>query len=130
MIAWSSLLRRLGSLRRHPDFVQLVAWHEGELDDRELVWITRHVLACPKCGFEAGLIGPALEQCSSLADGAEAPVCVERGVENLLCILRDPALLSLARERFRRGSGFRLAETVRRSCEEIPGCPEVVKRTG
>jgi hypothetical protein len=102
------LLRRVGSFRRHPDFVQLVAWHEGEIDDRGLAWITGHVLACPRCRLQSGRIGRALEHYSSLPGGAAAAP-VERGVEGLLAVLRDPELLSRARERLRRELDFRLA---------------------
>ena len=113
MKTWSGLLCRLGAFARHPDFAQLVDWHEGELDEHGLAWITKHVLACPKCRLQAGRIGRALEHYSLLPHGAAASAPVERGVEGLLGILRDPALLSLARERLRRELDFGLAARMR-----------------
>jgi hypothetical protein len=109
MNGWAGLLRRLGSLRRHPDFVQLVAWHEGELDEQGLKWITRHVLACSKCRLQAGRIGRALElYCLPPGAGADTD-SLGHGVERLLGVLRDPALLARAQERLRRELDFRLA---------------------
>jgi hypothetical protein len=109
LTTWSRLLRRLGALRRHPDFVQLVAWHEGELDEAGLEWISRHIDACPKCRLQASRIGRALGHYAPPQNGPSDPASVGRGVESLLGILRDPALLGLARERLCRELAFRLA---------------------
>jgi hypothetical protein len=69
---WRQLRDRFAS-PRHPSFVQLLDWHEGELEERWLVWTTRHVLACPKCRKEAVRIRRVLDRSSvKLAETAAA----------------------------------------------------------
>ncbi len=60
---WRQMRDRFTS-PRHPSFVQLLDWHEGELEERWLVWTTRHVLACPECRKEAERIRRVLDRSS------------------------------------------------------------------
>jgi len=86
---------------------ELAAWDEGEARRRGLTPVDRHILACPRCRFEAGRIRKLLESYSRLAVAQEPPP-VEQGVERFLSILRNQVLFTAARKRFRRERDFRL----------------------
>ncbi|RPI19571.1 MAG: hypothetical protein EHM65_01265, partial [Acidobacteriales bacterium] len=109
---WRQLRDRLAS-PRHPSFVQLLDWHEGELEERWLVWTTRHVLACPKCRKEAERIRHVLDRSSEkLAETTEPPP-MEQGVQRLAGILRDEMLVRDAREQLHQDGYLRLVARLR-----------------
>jgi hypothetical protein len=96
---WGRLTRRLFPAVGHPSFRHLVDWDAGELDERWLVWTTKHVLACPRCRRVAEHIRQTLVRSSAELARAAAPPSVGPGVERLLSTISNEMVVRAARDR-------------------------------
>jgi hypothetical protein len=105
-----ALVQRLDVRRHwHPRAGELLAFRDGELDLPRQGKIAGHVRACPRCRLKMERLEGGLERCSEvLADTGAAPP-LAKGLQELLCAMRDETLLHAARERFDRERDARLA---------------------
>jgi hypothetical protein len=97
-----------GLTARHPDFVQLVAHRDGELDTSRTASIAEHLEVCPECREEAGRIELGMAAgARALGETAAAPPA-RAGLERLFRVIRDDRLLAAEQERLHRERDRRL----------------------
>ncbi len=105
--SWSWIYR-MRIVPRHPSFRQLVDWHEGEIEDRFLVWTTKHVLACPRCRWETGVIRLVIGRGSTTLEEPDAAPAHDHEVDRLSSLMQDETVLAAMRQRLRANSDLQL----------------------
>jgi len=106
-------LRKLGLLLDgpdgvHPDFAELLAYHDGELGSRRTAWVARHLAGCCECGAEVDGIDPGLRSCAdALEETGPVPPAAE-GLERLMRVIRDETQLRAEQERLRNERNSRI----------------------
>jgi anti-sigma factor RsiW len=112
-------LRRLhgklsgGLITRHPDFVELVAYRDGELNVPRGTSIAQHLQDCSGCQATASRIELALENGARAAGETAAVPAAGEGLERLLRVIRDESLLAAEQERLRRERNHRIVAELR-----------------
>jgi hypothetical protein len=137
-----ALFRKLsgGLTARHPDFVELVAHRDGELNASRAARIAEHLEGCPECRAETGRIELGMATGASALEETAAPPPAGEGLERLFRVIRDDRLLAAEQERLRRERDHRLVtelkayfgsypETLlRKSPDEGPAFREEISR--
>jgi hypothetical protein len=109
MINWFWRISRRLTGARHPGVELLVAWQQNTAGVALPEWVGTHLRGCASCCRRTERIRLALERSSRALDGEEAAATVEDGVERLLSVLRDEAVVGAVNERLQRGRDVRLA---------------------
>jgi anti-sigma factor RsiW len=105
-----TLVQRLDVRRHwHPRASELLAFRDGELDLPRQGKLAGHIRACPRCRLEMDRLESSLDRCAEVLADAEAAPPLGRGLQEILCAMRDETLLHAARERLDRERDARLA---------------------
>jgi hypothetical protein len=107
---WKALVRRLDVRRHwHPRAGELLAFRDSELDLPRQEKLAGHIRDCPQCRLETDRLEGSLGRCAEFLVDAEAAPPLGKGLQEILCAMRDETLLLAARERLDRERDARLA---------------------
>jgi anti-sigma factor RsiW len=114
MIRLKSLAEAFATIAgRHPRLAELLAYRDGELELRRLGQVSKHVSGCSRCREALARLSGALDECTASLKAVSASAAPPAGLDEILGIMHDDALIAAAQVRLEQERDTRLAAQLR-----------------